>query len=80
MDPPANTTSLGPFELLSPLAEGGMGSVWLGQHRVQGVEVAVKVLTAKGARDPRFLSAFDNEVRTVAALDHPTVVRIFDFQ
>jgi len=70
--------ALGPFELLAPIGRGGMGEVWEGLHRERDLPVAVKVLTAEGARDERFLGPFRNEVRAVAGLDHPNIVVVFD--
>ncbi len=69
---------LGAFQLTRLLGVGGMGEVWEGFHRTQGVPVAVKVITAARARDPRYREAFRNEVRAVAGLDHPGVVMVFD--
>ncbi len=68
---------LGPFWLNRPLAAGGMGEVWAGVHREQGVQVAIKFLT-RDANDPDFRAAFDAEVAAMASLDHPNVVRIYD--
>ena len=69
---------LGPFWLNKPLAAGGMGEVWSGVHRDQGVQVAIKFLT-RDASDPDFREAFDAEVMAMAAMDHPNVVRIYDY-
>jgi serine/threonine protein kinase/tetratricopeptide (TPR) repeat protein len=70
--------TLGPFELIAPLGSGAVGEVWRAQHREQRVPVAVKVLTAAAARRPRFVQLFREEVRAVARLDHPGVVRVYD--
>jgi serine/threonine protein kinase/tetratricopeptide (TPR) repeat protein len=56
-----------------------MSVVWRGLHVDQGVYVAVKIMTGDRAMDPRFLDAFRNEVRAMAGLDHPGIVRLFDF-
>ena len=72
----ADGFTLGPFALGEPLGRGGMGEVWSGRHVAQGVPVAVKVLTRRAAHDAHFLSIFRNEIRTIAALDHPCIVRI----
>ncbi|MBU48187.1 MAG: hypothetical protein CL920_05755 [Deltaproteobacteria bacterium] len=67
------------FTLKKPIGRGGMAEVWAGEHREQGVDVAVKVLTSEKTRDPLFLSAFRNEVRAVAGLTHPNIVMVFDY-
>lgn len=70
---------LGPFELVRPLGKGGMSEVWLARHQVQDVEVAVKVMTAEGARREEYRAAFRNEVRAAARLDHPAIIMVFDY-
>lgn len=55
-----------------------MGEVWRGTHRGTGITSAVKILTRKYARHGQFRDAFRNEVRAVAALDHPNIVTILD--
>ncbi|MFT4623390.1 MAG: serine/threonine protein kinase/tetratricopeptide (TPR) repeat protein [Myxococcota bacterium] len=69
---------LGTFLLHARIGVGGSGEVWQGVHAVQRLPVAVKVITADRARDPRYLEAFAREVRAVAGLDHPGVVRVFE--
>lgn len=70
--------ALGAFDLVRPAARGGMARVWQGVHRRSGVPVAVKVVTAELAREMAFRVRFAHEVRAVARLDHPAVVRVFD--
>jgi serine/threonine protein kinase/tetratricopeptide (TPR) repeat protein len=55
-----------------------MGEVWRGVHRLQGVPVAVKVLTRSHAADPEIRRSFRNEVQAVAGLDHPGIILLFD--
>ncbi|MCB9697318.1 MAG: protein kinase [Alphaproteobacteria bacterium] len=69
---------LGPFLLQQPLGEGGMGTVWRARHP-EGVDVAVKVLKHSYGNDPQAMRAFRAEVRAVASLDHPHIVRVFDY-
>ena len=69
---------LGPFVLDDVIGRAGMGVVWRGSHVEQRVPVAVKVLTMEGSRDPLYLASLRNEVRGVAGLDHPAVVRLYD--
>ena len=70
---------VGPFVLDACIGQGGMGEVWRGRHREQTVPVAIKVITAAEARDPDVRAAFRNEVRAVARLDHPGIVRVLDY-
>ena len=69
---------LGPYLLDRPIGLGGMGEVWSGRHRDEPVPVAVKFLFKHDAEEDYFQAQVQNEVRAVAALDHPGVVRIFD--
>ncbi|MCB9551268.1 MAG: protein kinase [bacterium] len=73
------TVPLGAFDLLTPIASGGMGQVWRGSHRQSGTPVAIKVLTGQITQQPRFREAFRNEARSMSGLDHPGIVRIFDY-
>ncbi|MFT4626195.1 MAG: tetratricopeptide (TPR) repeat protein [Myxococcota bacterium] len=70
--------ALGPFQLIRPVARGGMAEVWRARHQVQGIPVAIKVMTDKYAVDPDYVRRFRDEVRAVAALDHPGVVMVLD--
>lgn len=69
---------LGPFHLLDELGRGGMGRVWRAEHRVQGTTVAVKILHAARVDDAAFRRAFDAEVQSIVALDHPGIVLVHD--
>ena len=71
--------TLGPFELVEKLASGGMGEVWRGEHRAQGLPVAIKIITTHRARDPEYVEAFEREVESVASLMHPGIVTVFDY-
>lgn len=69
---------LGPFVLEERIDSGAMGDVWRGTHRTEGVSVAVKFVTSftPGRKDT---GRFRREVRSAAALNHPGIIRIFDF-
>ena len=54
-----------------------MGVVWSARHISQAFPVAVKIL--KEQEDPEaFLRVFRKEVRSVAGLNHPHIIRVFD--
>jgi serine/threonine-protein kinase len=68
----------GKYELISPLGEGGMGSVWLARNVQLDSRVALKLLRAEfDAEDAgeRLLQ----EARAAARLGHRAIVRVFDF-
>src|SRR5258708_3176705 len=69
------------YELLCPLAEGGMGSVWVARQRGKhGFEklVAIKTILPKFAADLRFQEMFLDEARIAAGIEHNNVAQIFD--
>ncbi len=70
---------LGPYEILAPLGEGGMGEVYRARDARLDREVAVKVLPERLAEDSAALSRFEREAKALAALSHPNVLTILDF-
>ncbi len=69
---------LGSFDVDRSLGQGGMGEVWQGHHASSGTQVAIKVMTSEALRSEAFQRAFAAEVRAVASLDHPHVIRLYD--
>ncbi len=70
--------SIGKYKVLERLGSGGMGSVYLCEHKLMRRRVAVKVLPTAKAADPASLERFYREARAVAALDHPNIVHAYD--
>ncbi len=70
--------SIGKYRILDRLGKGGMGSVFLCEHKLMHRRVAVKVLPAARANDPIALERFYREARAAAALDHPNIVHAYD--
>jgi len=68
----------GPYELLSPLGAGGMGEVYRARDTRLGRYVAIKVLPPAFSADPERLRRFQQEAEAAAALNHPSIVAIFD--
>ncbi|HSQ62009.1 MAG TPA: serine/threonine-protein kinase [Polyangiaceae bacterium] len=69
------------YELLCPIAQGGMASVWLArQHGKHGFEklVAVKTILPLYASDLRFQQMFLDEARIASGITHPNVAQILD--
>jgi serine/threonine protein kinase len=74
-------STLDRYELLCPLAEGGMATVWLARmHGKRGFEklVAIKTIKAELVDDPRFEEMFLDEARIASGIAHPNVAQIID--
>src|SRR5271168_135640 len=76
--PLSSGTKLGPYEILSLLGAGGMGEVYRARDTRLGRDVAVKVLPQTMAADADRLRRFEQEARTIAALNHPNILGIHD--
>ena len=61
------------------LGRGGMGEVYRARHLSLGRNVAVKILSGELAQSSEFRMRFEREARLLAALDHPHIVRVFDY-
>jgi serine/threonine-protein kinase len=68
----------GGYVITRPLGEGGMGVVYEARHATLAQRAAVKVLRRELASSERDLQRFVNEAHTVAAVQHPGIVKIFD--
>ncbi|MGM0558714.1 MAG: serine/threonine-protein kinase PknK [Myxococcota bacterium] len=68
----------GPFDIVEPIASGGMGTIYRAQHRRDGTEAAIKVMRER-ARLPDRRRRFVREVQWLARLDHPSIATIYDF-
>jgi serine/threonine protein kinase len=73
--------ALGRYELLRPLARGGMAEVYLARRRAAGVEkvLVVKRIRPERSGDVRFLDMFVKEARLSMSLAHQNIVPVFDF-
>ena len=71
--------SLGKYRILEPLGRGGMAQVFKAYHPGLDRYVAVKILRSDLVEEEEFLARFRREARAVAALRHPNIVQIFDF-
>jgi len=71
--------SLGPYRIVSLIGRGGMASVYKGHHRALDRDVAIKVLPEFFAEDETYQERFHQEARSVARLNHPNILTVFDF-
>jgi eukaryotic-like serine/threonine-protein kinase len=70
--------TIGKYKVLEKIGVGGMGQVFLCEHKLMRRRVAVKVLPPQKGADEASRERFYREARAVAALDHPNIVRAFD--
>lgn len=74
----AEFESIGPYELIEKLGEGGFGIVWLAeQSEPVRREVAIKLIKP-GIDSEEVLARFQREQQVLARLDHPGIARVFD--
>ena len=70
--------SIGGYEIVSKLGEGGMGAVYLGEHRRIARKAAIKVLLSDLSGNAEILTRFFNEARATSMIRHPGIVEILD--
>lgn len=71
--------TLGRYQVLEPLGQGGMARVYRAYHPQLDRFVAVKVMRSDLVDDEAFLARFQREARAVANLRHSNIVQVFDF-
>ena len=71
---------LGPYKILEQLGAGGMGEVYLAEDPRLKRQVALKLLPAQMAADPKMRRRFEREAEAIAALDHPNIVTIHSLE
>lgn len=70
---------LGPYRILEPLGEGGMGLVFKAKQAKLDRLVALKIIRPQIlASRPEILSRFNREARAIAQVNHPNIVILFD--
>ena len=69
---------LGPYRIETLLGAGGMGEVYRGTDTRLGRAVALKVISATLVGDEASRRRFETEARAASALNHPSIVTIYD--
>jgi serine/threonine-protein kinase len=70
---------IGQYEILGRIGAGGMATVYRARQMNVGRDVAIKVIESRYADDPQFIQRFRREAQTIAALNHPHILKLFDF-
>ncbi|BDS06188.1 hypothetical protein NT6N_12280 [Oceaniferula spumae] len=67
------------YEILSFIAKGGMGAVYLARQKSLDRQVAIKILPRHFGEDADFRSSFEAEAKSMAKFNHPNLIGIYDF-
>src|SRR5512147_18788 len=74
-----STQTIGRYEVLAELGRGGMATVYRGFDPRFRREIAIKMLPREFLHDPTFRARFEREAQTIATLEHPAIVPVYDF-
>jgi serine/threonine protein kinase len=71
--------SIGNYDIVSKIAEGGMGAVYRAKSRATGNMVAIKIVPAQTAKNKTLLRRFEREFNAAHGIDHVNVVKAIEF-
>src|SRR5689334_9218531 len=72
-------TSIGAYQLVRKIGEGGMGEVWEAEHQMIGRRAAIKFLLPAFTTNASTVERFFNEARAVAVVADPGIIQIYDY-
>lgn len=67
------------YKIISEIGHGGMSIVYCAHDERTNRNVALKVLPREFLHDPNFRKRFEREAQTIASLEHPAIVPVYDF-
>lgn len=67
---------LGDYAVIKQIGQGSLGTVFLAEHRFMKRQFAIKILPEELSSDRAFIQRFEEEVKGLAALEHPNIVKI----
>ena len=67
------------YEVKTFIAKGGMGAVYMARQKSLDREVAIKILPSHFVTDADFRAQFEAEAKSMAKLNHPNVISVYDF-
>src|SRR5262245_19749100 len=73
-------SKFGVYRISAHIGSGGMGDVWRAHDERLERDVAIKTLRGDFAHDPERLSRLQHEAKLLAALNHPNIASIYDFE
>jgi eukaryotic-like serine/threonine-protein kinase len=72
--------TIGPYEVLSELGSGAMGTVYLARDVRLGRKIAIKLLPSQFTNDRDRLRRFQQEARAASALNHPNILTVYEVE
>lgn len=70
---------LGQYVLTAVIGSGGMATVYRARQTSIGRDVAIKIIQPRLAPNPQFIKRFEREVKTIASMSHPHILKVFDY-
>ena len=71
--------TIGGYEILNLIGQGGMATVFRAQQMSMNRVVAIKILPRQFLNDDTYLQRFDREVKIVSQLEHRNIVPVYDY-
>jgi WD40 repeat protein/serine/threonine protein kinase len=71
-------TVIGPYKLIEPIGEGGMGSVWMAQQTAPVKRLVALKLIKAGMDSKQVIARFEAERQALALMDHANIARVLD--
>ena len=78
MDDPLIGSTLGSYQVISHIAQGGMARIYLALQPSLNRHIALKVLLPQFTLEQEFLQRFRREALSAARLNHPNIVHVYD--
>lgn len=69
---------IGPYRLIEPLGQGGMGQVFKAFHPFMQRYVAIKLIRRDQVGTQAAIARFQREIQAAARLEHPNIIRAYD--
>ena len=76
---PTAYRTIGKYVATDIIGRGAFSIVYKGRHEVLGLPVVIKMMRHDLALVPDFIENFKNEAKTIAGLNHPHIVKVYDF-
>jgi serine/threonine protein kinase/tetratricopeptide (TPR) repeat protein len=69
---------IGPYKLLEPIGEGGMGAVWMAEQQEPVRRLVALKLIKAGMDSAQVIARFEAERQALALMDHPNIAKVLD--